>query len=612
MTDLNPEIFPLFTDTYPMTKTMRAELACVILFTIFGMISQLKLWKIVKERREKSAETRLERDQQAAREEEARGQKIEASFTKERAQWEAIYGDKAKQRDSAVESSTDGTWKTSIGIKEKMTLAHDGVETIPLFRRSATGSNVTVSVLPEDEIHRIDDRGKLLPPNKTSSSKGAALDNRTSVGASSDGMAPNGLPRSFSTRSSLQPSAPPPPVVVPLPFRIPPYEDEATSEHGDDDSVSAAPESARESLSISRRFSTSRNSSRNFYSEELVMVPHIEDDHSSLAATLDESDEGLSLPALSPPQSPRHSILDSDAPIASKEDDRGSLPSRWMKSGTRSVSGWQTGHLHDALPEKLSKVALSYRTNEWAKHLEAAERPEADDVTEATSPGIKLDHSPGEGAVRIGDEMLRPLEVAKMKSSSKRVSTESQVYGNSNTVLAKREPLVRNGVSSQSLATTTSCPNACSVGIDQEKISLAEPRRILQQQKPRLASQQWRRSSHGALPGQSQDFNSHQPKRTCGSGLEAGKREVLLAGWRESIQTPPPPPPPPTTGVIDDAEARAAMMDERRKKEKRIQQRELAKQQRDSMMDKMMRSGGMLEAHRDAMRRMQASANLKL
>jgi hypothetical protein len=57
---------------------------------------------------------------------------------------------------------------------------------------------------------------------------------------------------------------------------------------------------------------------------------------------------------------------------------------------------------------------------------------------------------------------------------------------------------------------------------------------------------------------------------------------------------------------------RTAMLNERRNKEMEKQKRELAKQQRESLMDMQMRSGAMLEAHRDAMRRMQASANKKL
>lgn len=248
----------------------------------------------------------------------------------------------------------------------------------------------------------------------------------------------------------------------------------------------------------------------------------------------------------------------------------------------------------------------------------------------------------------VSDEILQPLVA---KTSSRRESTESNVYGNSNlirstsnfsrtsqmehpysvsrtpsdlasgavsplpvvlspkpsnTLMGKRESLVRNRVSSQSFA--PSSPNLPATAADQENMSLAQRRRLLQNQKPPSASQQWRQSSR-ALQGQTQDFNSHQPKRASGSGSDPDKREVLLAGWRESIRQDSPPV---QTLAMSEESRRVAMLNERRKKELEKQQREMAAQQRASMMDNMMRNPGMLDAHRDAMRRMQASANKKL
>jgi hypothetical protein len=54
---------------------------------------------------------------------------------------------------------------------------------------------------------------------------------------------------------------------------------------------------------------------------------------------------------------------------------------------------------------------------------------------------------------------------------------------------------------------------------------------------------------------------------------------------------------------------REALLNERRQKELERQQRESVQQQRASMMDSMMRSGQMLDAHREAMRKMQSNAN---
>jgi hypothetical protein len=52
-----------------------------------------------------------------------------------------------------------------------------------------------------------------------------------------------------------------------------------------------------------------------------------------------------------------------------------------------------------------------------------------------------------------------------------------------------------------------------------------------------------------------------------------------------------------------------ALVNEKRQKEMERQQKAVEKQQRESMLDNMMRSGGMQDAHREALRRMQAKAN---
>ena len=170
--------------------------------------------------------------------------------------------------------------------------------------------------------------------------------------------------------------------------------------------------------------------------------------------------------------------------------------------------------------------------------------------------------------------------------------------------MGKRESLVRNRVSTQSF---TVLPT--NVAAEQENITLAQRRRQLQHQKPPSASQQWRQSSQG-VQEQGANFDSHAPKRIS-SSADPNKREVLLAGWRESIRQDGAGTPVQTMTASEE-NRRAAMLTERRKKEMEKQKREIAKQQRESILETQMRSGAMLEAHRDAMRRMQASANKKL
>jgi hypothetical protein len=66
---------------------------------------------------------------------------------------------------------------------------------------------------------------------------------------------------------------------------------------------------------------------------------------------------------------------------------------------------------------------------------------------------------------------------------------------------------------------------------------------------------------------------------------------------------------PPQTQAYLAEQQRVALLNERRQKEMEKQKREATQQQRASMLDSMMRSGHMLDAHREAMRKMQANAS---
>ncbi|PYI20759.1 hypothetical protein BO99DRAFT_472708 [Aspergillus violaceofuscus CBS 115571] len=91
--DLNSDIFPLGTSTYPVTRNIRVELAVTVIVAILGVVSQLRLWKVVRERRQKEKEKR-EQERQHHEEAEAEvGRRLEEDNMKERKEWEATYGD---------------------------------------------------------------------------------------------------------------------------------------------------------------------------------------------------------------------------------------------------------------------------------------------------------------------------------------------------------------------------------------------------------------------------------------------------------------------------------------------------------------------------------------
>ncbi|KAJ0426963.1 hypothetical protein BJY00DRAFT_4053 [Aspergillus carlsbadensis] len=97
---LNDDIFPLGTDTYPVTRYIKVELAATVIVAIMGVISQLRLWKVVRDRRAKEEEKRQEEQRQKDVAEAETGRRLEENNMKERMEWEAKYGDQVTDSSS--------------------------------------------------------------------------------------------------------------------------------------------------------------------------------------------------------------------------------------------------------------------------------------------------------------------------------------------------------------------------------------------------------------------------------------------------------------------------------------------------------------------------------
>ncbi|KAF1915728.1 hypothetical protein BDU57DRAFT_452279 [Ampelomyces quisqualis] len=731
---LNDDIFPLNTSTYPLTKNIKAELAGVVIIAVFGVISQLRVWNMVKERREKNAAQQLEQQQEKERQEEERGRTVEDVFKKEREQWEAAYGN-TNIPETSVRSSTIASLKDSKSIHEKETYGMGNVETakLPKSGDAATGPTMDASVLGDDDIQQIDAQGNPIPYQSASSDHGVA----TADGSVSDRPETTPAPNRASVTKRFSVAVPPPPPVVPLPFTVP-NEEDTRNDDSDNASVSAVadshceaaagrrPMSKRNSdMSATRQFPMNRASRFLSESSETLANPE-EDGASSIAATLDNDYDKISLRQNSLPPSPvddEHKTTEqlpvpesepTGAPAESQDEEGepaaiqatlgqpqttsrdskvdqpktkrisrgdsqvradtvvggGSVGEAEHQTSSRSDAhsqgsraGRATSHvgslMDGVLPARLSKVALSYRTNEWAKHLEAAEKPDLDDLAVSAASSVILEEVPEEKAAPVSDEIAGPLLVDKR--ASRRVSVDrsastlpdslvaepamTQVPGvvsraassrsssvvqpdpfaplPSNTLLGKRDTLMRKRTSSQPFTPGSSASNLLEQA-DQESMSLAQRREMLQhhqattakarqrisvspqRQGPPLTSQKWQ-SKGWATKGAPTGFDSHQPKRMSSSQTEQ-KREELYAGWRNSMRD--------VAGGQTQAKVveqqRAALINERRQREADKQKRESRQQQRASQMDSMMRSGHMLEAHREAMRKMQANANKKV
>ena len=103
--NINNDLFAIGATTYPITKGIYAEIAVIIVLSLGGIASQTRLWKIVKESREKRAAEQLEGDKARAEEEANIGRGIESLNTRDREQWEAAHG--LKDQPEALPSDRD-------------------------------------------------------------------------------------------------------------------------------------------------------------------------------------------------------------------------------------------------------------------------------------------------------------------------------------------------------------------------------------------------------------------------------------------------------------------------------------------------------------------------
>ncbi|KAJ5850825.1 hypothetical protein N7455_010681 [Penicillium solitum] len=107
---LNQNVFPLRTDTYPVTRGIRVELAANIIIAVLGVISQIRLWNLIKERRAREEASRLEHTRKIEEEDAEVGRRLEEKNIQERAEWELIYGN-----GKAADSKTASVSETAVG-----------------------------------------------------------------------------------------------------------------------------------------------------------------------------------------------------------------------------------------------------------------------------------------------------------------------------------------------------------------------------------------------------------------------------------------------------------------------------------------------------------------
>ena len=127
--NLNSDLFPLNTTTYPLTRGIRVEIAVIVIGTIVGIISQLKLWKVIRERRREKEVVRLEEEGRRDAVDETLGRHLQRQNEMAKQQWERIYGDGAKRPTSMVDSVMDSEGQSNRGSRVSVirTRMHSGL-----------------------------------------------------------------------------------------------------------------------------------------------------------------------------------------------------------------------------------------------------------------------------------------------------------------------------------------------------------------------------------------------------------------------------------------------------------------------------------------------------
>lgn len=92
--DLNDDLFPLNTTSYPHTRGIRVEIAVVIIGTIIGLLSQIKLWKVIRTKQRENEALHREDELQNDEIEAALGRHLQRQNERDKSAWERQYGDR--------------------------------------------------------------------------------------------------------------------------------------------------------------------------------------------------------------------------------------------------------------------------------------------------------------------------------------------------------------------------------------------------------------------------------------------------------------------------------------------------------------------------------------
>ncbi|KAK4242443.1 hypothetical protein C8A03DRAFT_11362, partial [Achaetomium macrosporum] len=421
---LNDNLFPDGAVTYPLTRGTRVELAVTILLFAAGIVSQLRPWRLIEDRRNKAKEgPRGEEPVAADDEEENIGRQVEETTNHERREWERMYGDGGSIHAGSSDSAVGEMESESPGDQSKETSA-----------RSTSEAQLPVESPPEGEV--ADEGSENTPPAEQTVITKDVGDGRVTVRVVEDdtpeedtadktpeGEKEGNISHTKSTAAiasyrSQSGSGPP---VFPLPFPIPTLrrqqdgsadgdsivatlDDASNSGDADTAPFDGSPQPPADSASGSLEVERERQ-------HEAESEPDEPDGSNRVGGNRTESLalEGPRRPTITGPE-PSVTLQPTEGK-GSVEDNKqslnglGGLFTKGTESGasSRTVTACLT---KDTLPPALPVIALTYRTNEWAKHLSIADTPERD-VLELS-----------ETAADIPDEAPAHLDIVELQQTA--------------------------------------------------------------------------------------------------------------------------------------------------------------------------------------------------
>ncbi|KZL79677.1 sulfite exporter family protein [Colletotrichum incanum] len=352
--DLNDNLFPMGADTYPLTKGIRVEIAAIIVIFCIGIISQKRLWNVIKDRRAKRDEELAEAQRARDEEESNIGKELEARIARERREWERVHGDYVPNgsdhdsgfaRDSESEKGTRYSQSTATPRSQAPPVAEMAGSEVPLtVHPKPTATGLMVSEKEKDGVVTV---------------RVASDDTITNSNAADRTVGEKGAARPGSTVVESIREVAPAPEVVPLPFRFPDTEESMAREKedrstiatfaADDDEAqmdvgskrsSFAKRLSRSSVQIMRRVSqrtsaSLRNEDGRGDEEMIVRRRPQDDDVGSIAATIDtQNDSGASID-----HEALHRSIDINAQLADEQPADQKAERKSTSASRQSMSG---------------------------------------------------------------------------------------------------------------------------------------------------------------------------------------------------------------------------------------------------------------------------------